>query len=461
MKDFVEFRESQIKRKKWIDACNANSFEKYFARSFRESSIEVPVARRSPGHQLTSNIQLSDVDITQMMVDWVNRGVDKWNYDPRDAVCTWVAQNYEDGMKLKNFLPPGYPRVIHQEAGYNSRLTYFCIALGVVGSVLSVVAGCATYIFRGEKQIKFAQEQFMYLLSLGFFFVGVGASIYGAIPSIGSCVARMWFVIIGFTLVYVPLLMKIFAINKLMNDSKKCRVTKVSKEKVYRVSGAVVGITVLYLLIWTIVDPPSPDPELFLRNEGSNDVDVYIQCSSKSMIWYFAAICWEGILICASAAVAFISRHIPAAFNESRVLGNVAYASFLFFVFRLIVFALPVIVLQPSNQASIYGFLLTLESVVVIGLYFGVKFYSIYKHEDDRERDFLTNIRGSTQNLGNRKSSHSLGERRDESRSTGIPESTQSNLFIRQSTHRLSGRESDPSLVEDQDGSRNSTNHLP
>ena len=376
---------------------NTHSFEKYFARSFRESNIEVPIARRSPGHQLTSNIQLSDVDISQMMVSWVNRGVDKWNYDPRDAVCTWVARNYEDGMKLKNFLPPGYPRVIHQEAGYNTWLSYFCTVFGVVGSVLSVAVGACTYHFRGEKQIKFAQEQFMYLLSLGFFFVGVGASIYGAVPSTGSCVARIWFVTIGFTLVYVPLLMKIFAINKLMNDSKNCRVTKVSKEKVYKVSGAVVGIIVLYLTIWTVFDTQTPESELFLRDESSNDVDVYIQCSSKSMIWALTAFCWEGILICASAAVAYISRNITAAFNESRVLGNVAYVSFLFFVFRLIVFALPVIVLQPSNKASIYSILLTLESLVVIGLYFGVKFYSIYKHEDDRERDFLTINRGSTQ----------------------------------------------------------------
>lgn len=366
-----------------VGACgyNTHSFEKYFARSFRESSIEVPIARRSPGLQLTTSIQLSDIDISQMMIDWVNRGVDKWNYDPRDAVCTWVAKNYEDGMKLKNFLPPGYPRVIHQEAGYNTWLTYLSVVFGVVGIISSVAVGAGTYHFRGENQIRFAQEQFMYLCSLGFFFVGIGASVYGVVPSLGSCVARIWFVEIGFTLVFVPLLMKICAINKLMNDSKKCHATKVSKEQVYKVSVAIVGMMVLYLSIWTIVDRPTPESELVLRNQGGDDVDVHVQCSSKSMVWALIVFCWEGVLICASAAVAYISRNIPSAFNESRALGNVAYASFLFFVFRIIVFALPDIVLQPSLKNAIISLLLTSESLVLIGMYFGVKFYSIYKHE--------------------------------------------------------------------------------
>ena len=78
---------------KEVGACgyNTHTVEKFFARSFRERSIDTPIASRSPGQQLARNLHLSDIDLTEMMVDWVNRGVDKWNYDPREAVCSWCV----------------------------------------------------------------------------------------------------------------------------------------------------------------------------------------------------------------------------------------------------------------------------------------------------------------------------------------------------------------------------------
>lgn len=82
-----------------------------------------------------------------------------------------------------------------------------------------------------------------------------------------------------------------------------------------------------------------------------------------------------------------------------------------------------------------------------------------YKHEDDRERDFLTAIRGSTQNI--RGSTQNLGARQDGSRSVVSRQSNQSISGIRQSNPSLSGQDSDNILGEEQDGSRNSSYQLP
>jgi hypothetical protein len=385
---------------KQVGSCgyNTHSIEKYFAISFRERNIEVPIASRSPGPQLARNIHLSDIDLSEVMVDWVNRGVDKWNYDPRAAVCEWVAANYESGLTFKKFIPPGYPRVVHQEAGYSTAFTSFCIIFGVVGSIISAVAGGATYHFREKKQIKCAQSFFLYLFSTGFFLVEIGASLYGAVPSAGSCVARWWFVVTGYTLVFVPLLIKISAINKLMKDSMKCRKTNVSKAQVYKIVGAIVFVVMIYLSIWTGIDAPTPQSELVLRTESGNEVDVQVQCESDNAIWELITLGWRGVLICCAAAVAFVSRNIPQAFNESRVVANVAYVSFLFYVFSFLLceychiifynstgnantFAcfdetkdlLPDSVLQPSLKNGLTSLFLTFESLLVIGLYFGTK----------------------------------------------------------------------------------------
>lgn len=139
--------------------------------------------------------------------------------------------------------------------------------------------------------------------------------------------------------------------------------------------------TKVYLSIWTAIDPPKPEDELVLREENGKDVDVHIQCSTKNMAWEAIAFGWEGVLICSSAAVAFLSRHIKQAFNESIVVGNVAYFSFFFLAVRLLIFFLPDSILQPSLKNLITSLILTTESLVVMGVYFGTKFYSIYKRE--------------------------------------------------------------------------------
>ena len=136
-----------------------------------------------------------------------------------------------------------------------------------------------------------------------------------------------------------------------------------------------------YLSIWTAIDPPKPEDELVLREENGKEVDVHIQCSTKNMAWQAIAFGWEAVLICSAAAVAFLSRHIRQAFNESKVVCNVAYSSFFFLVFRLLVFFLPDPILQPSLKNLITSLILTTQSLVVMAMYFGTKFYSIYKRE--------------------------------------------------------------------------------
>lgn len=114
-----------------------------------------------------------------------------------------------------------------------------------------------------------------------------------------------------------------------MNDARKMRRTNVTKELVYKVVAVCVLIVILFLSLWTGIDPPVPKSELVLRTETGNTVDEHVQCSSDHMAWELIAFSWEAFLICSAAAVAFISRNIRQAFNESRVVGNVTYSMFI------------------------------------------------------------------------------------------------------------------------------------
>ena len=63
------------------------------------------------------------------------------------------------------------------------------------------------------------------------------------------------------------------------------RRTTVSIESVYKLVAAVVFVVVVYLSVWTGVDPSLPKSELIIRTEGGNIVDVHIECVSQHMVW--------------------------------------------------------------------------------------------------------------------------------------------------------------------------------
>ena len=195
------------------------------------------------------NARFSDIDLQEIMVAWVSRGVDKYNYDPREVVCSWVSNNLDEGLNLRKFIPLGYPREVEDEVGYDTTLMLVSTVYGAVGALVAVLAGAATYTYRTKKQIKYAQAFFLYLFAIGLFFVCLGGVMYSLVPSAGSCAARWWFVMIGFTFSLVPLLIKIAAINKLMNDAKKMRRTNVSKESVYKIVAVFVLLVVVYLAV--------------------------------------------------------------------------------------------------------------------------------------------------------------------------------------------------------------------
>ena len=358
--------------------------------------MAMPLATRSPGYQFVRSVQISDIDSQGIMVDWASRGVDKWGYDPREAACTWVANNLDSGVNLRRFIPKGYPRQVNKLARYKTGLHYFASVFGAVGAFIAVAAGALTYHFRLKKQIKYAQEFFLYLLSLGFFLVCIGSIIYPLFPSAGTCVAKWWFVVIGFTFALVPLLLKITAINKLMNDAKKMRRTKVSKEIVYKKVAVVVFLVVIYLSVWTGVDPPVPKTELVLSDESSNIVVEEVLCASEYAAWEVIAFVWEASLICSSVAVAVLSRNINQAFNELLTVGNLTYTLFIFLAARCTVFFVPDELVQPSTKIAVTSILLTSESLMGIGIYFCTKFLSIYKRKDDAGNGRSVNTATST-----------------------------------------------------------------
>jgi hypothetical protein len=175
------------------------------ASSLGQEDSKTPQAIRSAAHETVTRFRIDDLEIDALVDTWLQRGVDTWGYDSRDAVCHWVADNIDS---LQSFIPTGYPRQIQSNSWYGP-LTASGLVVGVVAIVLVVVTASAIIYWRDEKAMVYAQLNFLYLIVSGFFLVTVGAVIYALEPTNTRCMAREWLVTLGYTLGIVPLLVKV------------------------------------------------------------------------------------------------------------------------------------------------------------------------------------------------------------------------------------------------------------
>ena len=80
-----------------------------------DGASDTPTALQNPSYEAISNFRITHLQLNQILGYWLERGTDKWNFDPRDAACRWVVENF-DSLK-ETFIPRDYPRVIVDKVG--------------------------------------------------------------------------------------------------------------------------------------------------------------------------------------------------------------------------------------------------------------------------------------------------------------------------------------------------------
>ncbi|KAL7538557.1 hypothetical protein ACHAWF_006130 [Thalassiosira exigua] len=127
----------------------AHRLEKMYANSLLDT-LKEPEAIRSPAYQTIRNIRVNDIEITEMMLKWLQRGIDTYGYDPRDVVCEWAADhvgNEDFLIDLLRFIPKGYPRKI-QYKSFHEPYLYAAMAFATLSILLIIMTAVALYHYR-------------------------------------------------------------------------------------------------------------------------------------------------------------------------------------------------------------------------------------------------------------------------------------------------------------------------
>ncbi|CAB9512538.1 Gamma-aminobutyric acid (GABA) B receptor [Seminavis robusta] len=350
-------------------ACGSepHTYQKLIVSNLFDDNAALPLAQQSPAYATVKRFRISDLQIASIFDYWYDRGVDEWGYDPRDAVCRWVAENLDE---LQRFVPRTYPRQV-QESNVHG-VQSIALAISVFTCVVTVATALAVYIYREKTVMKYAQIEFVQLILTGLFFVCLGAFIGALQPTTGTCITSVWLVQLGYTLELVPLIVKVGAIHRLMAASRRMRRIKLKRWHLIRTVVLVVLAVVVYLLCHTVLDPPMRQKEILLpgttttinaaNENGDNEQDGYeplvfhdleinYYCAPNERFWAMVQMGWQVFLLFMAVALAVQTRHVVSEFNESRRLGIMCYSHFLFLVLRIIVLSLESTVALSRLQA--------------------------------------------------------------------------------------------------------------
>ncbi|XP_022382779.1 gamma-aminobutyric acid type B receptor subunit 1 isoform X3 [Enhydra lutris kenyoni] len=148
------------------------------------------------------------------------------------------------------------------------------------------------------------------------------------------CQARLWLLGLGFSLGYGSMFTKIWWVHTVFTKKEEKKEWRKTLEpwKLYATVGLLVGMDVLTLAIWQIVDPLHRTIETFAKEEPKEDIDVSIlpqleHCSSRKMnTWLGIFYGYKGLLLLLGIFLAYETKSVSTEkINDHRAVGMAIY----------------------------------------------------------------------------------------------------------------------------------------
>lgn len=238
-------------------------------------------------------------------------------------------------------------------------LSIVALFFGATAVLCSIIATISTVVNREKPAFKIAQIEFLYMLHGGLLLISVGALVGALSPSFGICLTTVWLVNVGYSLELVPLLVKTVAINRMMAAGRRMRRVVHDKTTLFKSVLQISSLVLIYLILWTVLDPPTPDEEM----------DTNKSCTSMSDAWWIISTSWQFILLCASALLAFKNRNYREDLSDSRTLATMIYSHFIFLILRLITHVLDGEA-TGFNYEVVRSMLISIDAIATICIYF-------------------------------------------------------------------------------------------
>jgi hypothetical protein len=375
-------------------ACDTapQALQKVIGKGLREISHQQGVNEVlwSPALDAVMNYEISDLQLGQIFNYWLERGVDKWNYDPREATCRWVVENLD---LIQSFVPPSYPRVVVEEdfmgsSLFKASLFKASVVAACLATALIIVFLILVHLRRKTKVMFYAQVEFVYLILGGLMLVALGALAMAVPPSNTTCALVIWVMNLGYSVELPPLALKIDTINRLATSGRHMERVRLTNKKLF---GSVIAVSVAvvgFLLLWTLMDIPQSELEYLLTEEKTESDETVIaaisHCASDSQLWLFVSVGWQAALLLYALVLGFMVSRVREDINDTNNLTILVFSQCFFAVLRIIVFLVAGST-DPAHMWSYQSIILSLDCIVAAMVFTLPKVFD--KTSGDHESD--------------------------------------------------------------------------
>ena len=257
------------------------------------------------------------------------------------------------------------------------------ISFSIFCSIFCMVALAVLVRNRRRKIIRYSSPSFCMITIIGCALGSSGSIPFGFVNTI-SCLLRPSFLMIGFTMTFVPLILKTYRIYKLFAGGKIVLLTVTDK-----VLGKVLGIFLLvdfFILAFWFGEPHTrPVPTLVTPVEGLY-VHQYKCVSRNNDVMALAVLLYKSCILFVGFVLAYLARNAPSLFNESAHIVRVLRA----FVCAIVVGStlIGTIKNQPAIVFTIETFVICFISIITTIQIFAPKFYLLYTVRDEEIQGF-------------------------------------------------------------------------
>lgn len=266
------------------------------------------------------------------------------------------------------------------EITFSDPLGIVALIFIIIGLAMAISFSIYFFVNRNEKVIKKTSPFFSQLMLLGILLCITSQIFWDVSQSKFTCLVKIWLLAIGFGLIMGNLLAKTYRIFKIFSNAKVTSLV-IRDTDLLIFTGSIIVLEIILLSCYSF---PSGLPRPVVIQSTSDSLLKIIKCQVPSSFLQTGGTIWllgvNFLLVLAAVIIAYLTRNVDSAFNESRYI---AYTVYVFLLVTIILLPLYYTAGDSSSSNSRQFIIRTLAILVsmffCLGALFLPKIYLVHK----------------------------------------------------------------------------------
>lgn len=236
-----------------------------------------------------------------------------------------AVELYRDKISFKNCEPIIESSIKYAQVEFPAPLSWAICGICLVLICLSLISMLILHIHRRHPVVRKSSPLFCQLVLFGNIILLTGVILFGVKVSVTVCVLRGWFVTIGFGMIIANLLAKTYRILRIYS-ALDVPAHAVQDRQLLKFTMVIIALEIIILCIGTF-GSGLPRPVVIVSQ--ADPLYSYPTCETPNpdvgIAMTIVIVIFNGILVLLLGLVAYLTRNVASAYNESKYLAIATY----------------------------------------------------------------------------------------------------------------------------------------